>query len=58
MFVGSQSLKKAELDARRELGVITREPKVVKKILETFEADWALTDLGKKEAKKSEENVA
>ena len=58
VFIGSQSLKKAELDARRELGVVVRDPKVVKRIQETFAADWALTDMGKKEAKKHEENVA
>ncbi len=40
-FVGSQSLRKAELDSRREVGVIVRESKVVSGIVDTFEADWA-----------------
>jgi phosphatidylserine/phosphatidylglycerophosphate/cardiolipin synthase-like enzyme len=40
-FVGSQSLRRAELDSRREVGVIVREPKVVNGIIQTFEADWA-----------------
>jgi cardiolipin synthase len=40
-FVGSQSLRKAELDSRREVGVIVREPKVVNGIIKTFETDWA-----------------
>ena len=39
-FVGSQSLRKAELDSRREVGVIVRDAKVVGRLLETFEADW------------------
>jgi cardiolipin synthase len=40
-FVGSQSLRKAELDARREVGLIVRDAKVVSALLDTFEADWA-----------------
>jgi phosphatidylserine/phosphatidylglycerophosphate/cardiolipin synthase-like enzyme len=48
-FVGSQSLRALELDGRREVGLITREAKVVKRILEVFETDWATTDLGQKE---------
>src|ERR1700751_85592 len=43
-FVGSQSLRPAELDSRRELGLIIREPKAVKKLLATFESDWATND--------------
>jgi phosphatidylserine/phosphatidylglycerophosphate/cardiolipin synthase-like enzyme len=42
-FVGSQSLRKLELDGRREVGIIVRESKVVKRIVATFEADWKLT---------------
>jgi len=40
-FVGSQSLRTLELDSRRELGLIVRDAKVVRKLTETFEADWA-----------------
>ena len=40
-FMGSQSLRSAELDSRREVGVILRDPKIVKKLMETFESDWA-----------------
>lgn len=40
-FIGSQSLRKAELDARREVGLILSEPKVIKALLSTFESDWA-----------------
>jgi len=40
-FVGSQSLRTAELDSRRELGLIVQDAKAVKKLIETFESDWA-----------------
>ena len=39
-FIGSQSLRRIELDQRREVGVIIDDPKVVDPILTTFEADW------------------
>jgi len=41
-FVGSQSLRKAELDARREVGLIVRDKKVLSGLLDTFEADWGV----------------
>ena len=40
-FVGSQSLRKLELDSRRELGLIVKERNVIAKLIETFESDWA-----------------
>ena len=46
-FVGSQSLRKAELDQRRELGLIIREQKIVKTLIESFEEDWESTDVAK-----------
>jgi cardiolipin synthase A/B len=52
-FVGSQGLRKLELDSRREIGVIVKDPRVVKRIAEVFAADWARTDAGKKEAAKA-----
>jgi phosphatidylserine/phosphatidylglycerophosphate/cardiolipin synthase-like enzyme len=42
-FVGSQSLRTAELDARRELGLIIQDAKAVTKLVDTFETDWAAT---------------
>jgi phosphatidylserine/phosphatidylglycerophosphate/cardiolipin synthase-like enzyme len=39
-FVGSQSLRSAELDSRREVGVIVPDSKVVRGLLNTFEAGW------------------
>ncbi len=39
-FVGSQSLRRIELDSRREVGIIVHEPKAVSGLIRTFEADW------------------
>lgn len=48
-FVGSQSLRKLELDGRREVGIIVQDTGVAKRIQEVFEADWLKT-LSKSEA--------
>jgi phosphatidylserine/phosphatidylglycerophosphate/cardiolipin synthase-like enzyme len=40
-FIGSQSLRTLELDDRREVGIIFRDSKAVRTLVETFEADWA-----------------
>ncbi|HEY7172502.1 MAG TPA: phospholipase D-like domain-containing protein [Vicinamibacterales bacterium] len=53
-FIGSQSLRKLELDKRREVGVIITDLKVVKKLRAVFEEDWAHSQAGKKAAKKAE----
>jgi cardiolipin synthase len=50
-FVGSQSLRPLELDGRREVGLITKEASIVKRLGEIFEADWAKTSTGAKEIK-------
>ena len=55
VFVGSQSLRTGELDKRREVGLIVKDPKVVRQMLDVFEADWATTDLGQKEKKQAEQ---
>jgi phosphatidylserine/phosphatidylglycerophosphate/cardiolipin synthase-like enzyme len=39
-FVGSQSLRKLELEARREIGVIFEDKDVVEKMTSVFEKDW------------------
>jgi cardiolipin synthase len=57
-FVGSQSFRALELDGRREVGILTKDPKVVKRIAELFEADWAKTELGQKEHKVGEKELA
>jgi phosphatidylserine/phosphatidylglycerophosphate/cardiolipin synthase-like enzyme len=53
-FVGSQSLRTAELDLRRELGLIVQDTKAVKKLIETFESDWASADAKKAPARPKE----
>jgi cardiolipin synthase A/B len=45
-FVGSQSLKRLELDKRRELGVVLRERKVVRQLEAVFAEDWARSSKG------------
>lgn len=39
-FVGSQSLRKLELDERREVGMITKDRRTVNRIVEVFAGDW------------------
>ena len=39
-FLGSQSLRKLELDERREVGIIIRESAIVRSIEKTFKKDW------------------
>jgi phosphatidylserine/phosphatidylglycerophosphate/cardiolipin synthase-like enzyme len=46
LFIGSQSLRALELDRRREIGLIVKDPKIIKRFREVFEEDWSLTDLG------------
>ena len=40
LFLGSQSLRSLELDSRRETGVITSNPEIIKQIATVYEADW------------------
>jgi hypothetical protein len=47
-FIGSQGLRKIELDSRREIGIVFRHPAIVKKLAEVFEEDWALPEPEKK----------
>jgi len=51
VFLGSQSLRTAELDGRREVGLIVKDASVVKAVMATFEKDWAETKVAKVEAK-------
>lgn len=48
-FVGSQSLRKDELENRREVGLIVSNPAVARKILSVFESDWADSGAGAKD---------
>jgi len=42
-FNGSQSLRELELNARREVGIIFRETKIVSRLRKIFEEDWSTT---------------
>jgi phosphatidylserine/phosphatidylglycerophosphate/cardiolipin synthase-like enzyme len=51
VFLGSQSLRTEELDARREVGLIFRDQKIAAKLTNVFEEDW--TESGKSREKKA-----
>lgn len=53
-FLGSQSLRKVELEKRREVGVIITDERIVRQMQDVFNEDWAETDSGRKELKKAE----
>lgn len=55
-FVGSQSLRKLELDERREVGLLINNPAVTRRLMQVFEADWKAS--GGKAAAKREKAVA
>jgi cardiolipin synthase len=57
-FVGSQSLRTAELDSRREVGLIVRDLPIVKKLIETFESDWTSTTVRKALAPQKDTDIA
>ncbi|HKW19363.1 MAG TPA: phospholipase D-like domain-containing protein [Terriglobales bacterium] len=53
-FIGSQSLRQLELDARREIGIIFRDGAAIKDLIRTFEEDWAASSADIVEEKTSE----
>jgi phosphatidylserine/phosphatidylglycerophosphate/cardiolipin synthase-like enzyme len=40
IFLGSQSMRSIELDARREVGVLLKDPEITAQVKYTFESDW------------------
>lgn len=52
-FVGSQSLRRLELEKRREVGVVITDESVIRDMQAIFESDWAQTESGQKKAKKA-----
>jgi len=50
-FVGSQSLRSAELDMRREIGIIIRDAKAVRQLAQTFRGDWLAIEQNAETAK-------
>jgi cardiolipin synthase A/B len=57
-FIGSQSLRQLELDARREIGIIFRDGAAIKDIIRTFEEDWAASSSDLAEDKRPPEKKA
>jgi cardiolipin synthase len=57
-FVGSQSLRSTELDARREVGIIFRERKAVARLASTFEEDWKSKAVSAAEIRQEEQDSA
>ena len=61
-FIGSQSLRKLELDGRREVGLIITDARIARKVQAVFEADWAADgagrEVGGKEKEKEKEKDA
>jgi phosphatidylserine/phosphatidylglycerophosphate/cardiolipin synthase-like enzyme len=55
-FVGSQSLRRPELNQRREVGVVITNGPVARKLRDVFEADW-LESAASKEAKKEDKKL-
>ena len=53
-FMGSQSLRRLELEKRREIGVIVTDELVVRQMQDVFEKDWAQTPSGKRKRRKDE----
>jgi phosphatidylserine/phosphatidylglycerophosphate/cardiolipin synthase-like enzyme len=51
-FIGSQSLRRLELEQRREVGVVFRDTAVVARMSRVFEEDWARTSSGRKDAER------
>jgi phosphatidylserine/phosphatidylglycerophosphate/cardiolipin synthase-like enzyme len=56
-FLGSQSLRRLQLEKRREIGIIINDRRVVRQMMELFEQDWAQTDGGKKRERKEEKKA-
>jgi cardiolipin synthase len=55
-FVGSQSLRRPELNQRREVGVVISNGAVARKLRDIFEADW-LESAASKEDKKEDKKL-
>jgi hypothetical protein len=53
-FVGSQSLRRLELEKRREVGLIITDAAVIREMTTVFERDWVLIGAGRKEVKKAD----
>jgi phosphatidylserine/phosphatidylglycerophosphate/cardiolipin synthase-like enzyme len=57
-FVGSQSLRAAELDTRREVGAIFCDRRAVTSLAKVFQEDWQLAETRKEQARADEKAPA
>ena len=55
-FLGSQSLRKLELDSRREIGIIVSSMKIVSSLATIFDDDWKASAPGNRPAEKKRVN--
>ena len=53
-FIGSQSLRRLELDERREVGILIREKSVVADIVRVFKSDWKKAQVIRADQKKAQ----
>jgi cardiolipin synthase len=54
VFIGSQSLRELELDQRREVGIVVKDPHIATRLVKIFEEDWTLAEQTKHSAAKEE----
>jgi len=54
VFIGSQSLRQLELDARREIGVILRDASTLRELCRVFEEDWIASAPEKEQEKRDQ----
>ena len=57
-FLGSQSLRAAELDTRREVGAIFSDRRVVTRLAKVFQEDWQLAETVNEQARMEEKAPA
>jgi cardiolipin synthase len=55
-FLGSQSLRRLQLEKRREVGIIINDKRVVKQMMAVFEQDWAETEGGRKQERQEKKD--
>jgi phosphatidylserine/phosphatidylglycerophosphate/cardiolipin synthase-like enzyme len=56
-FVGSQSLRRPELNQRREVGVVITNGAVARKLRDVFEADWLESAVSKEDKKEDQKLI-
>lgn len=57
-FIGSQSLREVELDGRREVGVIFRDQRIARRLMQIFQEDWEFAGRAQEQKKNNEATAA